>query len=325
MDEYTLLIFLALLFGAVFMLSQSIAILTLGTTSKESRKLKQRLNNLANDQQPIKQVSLVREKYLKHLSPIEMWLESRPSMMRLAIIIERSGHKLLAYRLILLSISLGLFGAGLAWILSRHALIVVAVAFILAALPMLKLKHDLNKRFAKFEEQLPEALDVMTRALRGGYPFNETLKLVATVMDKPIASEFRIVFEEVNFGIDLQWALRNLVKRMPSMSLMAIVTTILVQRETGGNLAETFGNISKLIRERFKFERKILTLTAEARISTLILSMIPFGLFAFLSFTSPDYIAIFTQDPLGKKLLLFGIGLFIVGNLWRRKLMLMEI
>ena len=144
-------------------------------------------------------------------------------------------------------------------------------------------------------------------------------------MDKPIASEFRIVFEEVNFGIDLQWALRNLVKRMPSMSLMAIVTTILVQRETGGNLAETFGNISKLIRERFKFERKILTLTAEARISTLILSMIPFGLFAFLSFTSPDYIAIFTQDPLGKKLLLFGIGLFIVGNLWRRKLMLMEI
>ena len=140
-----------------------------------------------------------------------------------------------------------------------------------------------------------------------------------------VAGEFRIVFEEVNFGVDMRWALLNLVDRIPSMSLMAIVTTILVQRETGGNLAETFENISKLIRERFKFQRRVLTLTAEARLSALVLSMIPFALFAMLSFSNPDYIADLTHDPMGKKLLSYGIGLFIVGNLWIRKQIAMEI
>jgi tight adherence protein B len=325
MDKDTVLIFLALVFGAVFILTQSIAVPTFGTGRQESRKLKQRLGHLTDEYQSIQQTSLVREKYLKHLSPMEMWLESLPGMIRLDIFIERSGHKLPGYRLVLLSLLLGLFGAGLAWALNRHGLLILAVAVILAALPTLKLKRDLSKRFAKFEEQLPEALDVMTRALRAGYPFNETLNLVATDMENPIAGEFRIIFDEVNFGVDMRWALRNLVDRIPSMSLMAIVTTVLVQRETGGNLAETFENISKLIRERFKFQRRVLSLTAEARLSALILSMIPFALFAMLSFSNPDYISDLTHDPMGKKLLSYGIGLFIVGNIWIRKLISMEI
>jgi len=325
MDKDTLLIFLALVFGAVFLLTQSIAVPTFGTGRQESRKLKQRLGNLADEHLSIQQASLVREKYLKHLSPLEMWLESLPGMMRLDIFIERSGHKLPAYRLVLLSLLLGLLGGGLTWLFNRHELIILAAAVIPAVLPTLKLKRDLSKRFAKFEEQLPEALDVMTRALRAGYPFNETLQLVATDMENPIAGEFRIVYEEVNFGVDMSWALRNLVERIPSTSLMAIVTSILVQRETGGNLAETFENIGKLIRERFKFQRRVLTLTAESRMAALILSMIPFALFAMMSLSNPDYIADLTHDPLGKKMLSYGIGLFIVGNLWMRKQIAMDI
>jgi tight adherence protein B len=325
MDKDTVLIFLALVFGAVFLLTQSIAVPTFGTGRQESRKLKQRLGHLADEYQSIQQTSLVREKYLKHLSPLEMWLESLPGMMRLDIFIERSGHKLPAYRLVLLSLLLGLFGSGLAWALNRHGLLILAVAVILAALPTLKLKRDLSKRFAKFEEQLPEALDVMTRALRAGYPFNETLNLVATDMENPIAGEFRIIFDEVNFGVDMRWALRNLVERIPSMSLMAITTSVLVQRETGGNLAETFENIGKLIRSRFKFQRRMLTMTAEARISALVLVMLPFILFAMLSFISPDYIAKLIYDPLGRKVLSYGIGLLIIGNIWIRKLISMEI
>jgi len=320
-----LLIFLALVFGAVFMLTQSIAVPIFGTGRQESRKLKQRLSNLTDEYQPIQPSSLVREKYLKHLSPIEIWMESLPGMMRLEIFIERSGHALPAYRLILLSVFLGLLGSGLAWTLNYHGSIIIAVAVILTALPTLKLKRDLSKRLAKFEEQLPEALDVMTRALRAGYPFNETLHLVATDMENPIAGEFRMVFEEVNFGVDMRWALRNLVERIPSTSLMAIVTSILVQRETGGNLAETFESIGKLIRERFKFQRRVLTLTAESRMAALILSMIPFALFAMMSLTNPDYIADLTHDPLGKKMLAYGIGLFIIGNIWMRKQIAMDI
>jgi tight adherence protein B len=324
-DKDLLLIFLALVFGAVFMLTQTIALLIFGTGRQESRKLKQRLGNLADEQPSIQQTSLVREKYLKHLSPIEIWMESLPGMIGVEIFIERSGHALPAYRLILLSVLLGLLGSGLAWTLNYHGLIILAVAFILTALPTLKLKRDLSQRFAKFEEQLPEALDVMTRALRAGYPFNETLHLIAKDMENPIAGEFRIIFEEVNFGVDMRWALRNLVERIPSTSLMAIATSILVQRETGGNLAETFESIGKLIRERFKFQRRVLTLTAESRMAALILSMIPFALFAMMSLTNPDYIADLTHDPLGKKMLAYGIGLFIIGNIWMRKQIAMDI
>lgn len=325
MDKDTLLIFLGLVFGAAFLLTQSIVVPTFGTGRQESKRLKQRLGILSDDQQSEHQISLVREKYFKKLSPFESWLESLPVMKRLETFIERSGHDFPAYRLVLLSLSLSLIGGLVVWVLSHDWLFVPAGMLILGGLPFMKLKIELGKRFAKFEEQLPEALDVITRALRAGYPFNETLQLVATEMDEPIAKEFRIAFDEINFGVDTRWALHSMVDRVPSMSLMAIVTTVLVQRETGGNLAETFENISKLIRGRFRFQRRVLTLTAEARMSAWVLAMVPFVLFAGISIINPDYIANLTGDPMGKKIILWGIMLQIVGNFWMRKLIAMEI
>lgn len=325
MDKDTLLIFLGLVFGSVFLLTQSIVVPTFGTGRQESRRLKQRLGLLNDEHRSEHQISLVREKYFKKLSPFESWLESLPAMKRMETFIERSGHEFPAYRLALLSLLLSLCGGWIAWILSHRWLFVSAGFFILGGLPFIKLKIELGKRFAKFEEQLPEALDVMTRALRAGYPFNETLHLVATEMDDPIAKEFRIAFDEINFGVDTRWALHSMVDRIPSMSLMAIVTTVLIQRETGGNLAETFENISKLIRGRFRFQRRVLTLTAEARMSAWVLAMIPFVLFIGISIINPDYIATLTQDPIGQKVILWGVALQIIGNFWIRKLIAMEI
>lgn len=325
MDKNTLLIFLGLIFGAVFLLTQSIIVPTFGTGRQESRRLKQRLGILTDEYQTELQISLVREKYFKRLSPLEKWFESLPAMKRLETFIERAGHRFPAYRLVLCSLLLGLFGGWLAWMLSHQWQFVLAGAGILGGVPVIKLKFDLAKRFASFEEQLPEALDVMTRALRAGYPFNETLHLVATEMDDPIAGEFRIAFDEINFGVDMRWALNSMVERIPSMSLMAIVTTVLVQRETGGNLAETFENISRLIRGRFRFQRRVLTLTAEARMSAWILAMVPFVLFVGISLINPDYVANLTQDPMGKKIILWGIVLQVIGNFWMRKLISMEI
>ncbi|MGR9013185.1 MAG: type II secretion system F family protein [Gammaproteobacteria bacterium] len=325
MDKDTLLVFLALVFGAVFLLTQSIVVPTFGTGRQESRRLKQRLGILTDDYQTERQISLVREKYFKKLTPLESWLESLPGINRLEIFIERSGHAFPAYRLVLLSLLLAISGGGIAWMMSHQWLFVVAGIFMLGILPVMKLKRDLTKRFAKFEEQLPDALDVMTRALRAGYPFNETLHLVATEMDDPIAREFRIAFDEINFGVDTRWALHSMVERIPSMSLMAIVTTVLVQRETGGNLAETFENIGRLIRSRFRFQRRVLTLTAEARMSAWILAMIPFVLFIGISLVNPDYVGNLTQDPIGKKIIIWGVALQIAGNFWMRKLIAMEI
>jgi tight adherence protein B len=325
MDKDTLLIFLGLVFGSVFILTQSIVVPTFGTGQQESRRLKQRLGLLTDEHPTEHQISLVREKYHKKLSPLENWLESLPVMKRVEIFIERSGHDFPAYRLILLSLLLSLLGGWVVWILSHQWLFVPVGIFILGGLPIMKLRRDIGKRFAKFEEQLPEALDVVTRALRAGYPFNETLHLVATEMDEPIAKEFRIAFEEINFGVDTRWALNSMVERIPSMSLMAIVTTVLIQRETGGNLAETFENISRLIRGRFRFQRRVLTLTAEARMSAWILAMVPFVLFIGISLINPDYVANLTKDPMGQKIILWGVALQIAGNFWIRKLIAMEI
>ena len=325
MDKDTLLIFLGLVFGAVFLLTQSIVVPTFGTGRQESRRLKRRLGIIADERQAEQQISLIREKYFKKLSPLEKTLESLPAMKRLETFIERSGHGFPAYRLVLLSLLLGLLGGGVAWILGHQWLLVPVGFLLLGGFPVMKLKFDLAKRFARFEEQLPEALDVMTRALRAGYPFNETLHLVATEMENPIAREFRIAFDEINFGVDMRWALRSLVDRTPSMSLMAIVTTVLVQRETGGNLAETFENIGRLIRGRFRFQRRVLTLTAEARMSAWILAMVPFVLFAGISIINPDYVGNLTQDPMGRKVILGGVVLMIAGNFWIRKLIAIEI
>lgn len=325
MDKDTLMIFLLLIFGSVFLLSQLVIVPTFGTARQESLRLKRRMGAIAEEYQPEVQVSLVREKYLRKLSPFEKKLESFPGMARLEGFIERSGHAFPAYRLVLFMLLAGSAGGFCAWLLSQQPVIAAATILLCGWLPVVKLNLDSAKRFARFEEQLPEALDIMIRALRAGYPFNETLHLVATEMDNPIAKEFGTTFDEINFGLDLRWAFKNQVDRVPSLSLMAVVTTVTVQKETGGNLAETLENISKLIRSRFRFHRRVRTLTAEARMSSWILVLAPFVLFGAMSVITPDYVAPLIHDPLGHKLVVAGLSLVVTGTLWIRKIIAIEI
>lgn len=325
MSGETLLIFLGLVFFATFLLTQSIVIPTFGISRQESRRLRKRLNMLADKYRPDQQINLVRDKYLKSLSPLERKLESLPGMSQVEVFIERSGHRFPAYLLLLLCVLLAFLGGVLTWFLSPHWWFLPVGMLVFGGLPAVKLKSDLVKRMLKFEEQLPEALDIMTSALRAGYPFNESLYVISTDMDDPIASEFRTAFEEINFGEDLHWAMDNLLERIPSMSLVVVVTMVLVQRDTGGNLAETFENISKLIRGRFRFHRRVQSMTAEARMSAWILVMIPFALFAMMSFLNPGYVSNLTQDPMGGKIIMVGLALQIVGILWIKKLISMKI
>ncbi|WP_045226563.1 type II secretion system F family protein [Methyloterricola oryzae] len=325
MDRDTLIIFLLMVFGAVFLLTQSIVVPTFGTSGRESRRLRNRLGAIADARQTDNQISLMRSKYLKKLSPLEKRLEALPGMQRLETFIERSGHAFPGYRLVLICVMLAAAAGFASWHIIHSGFAVVASSAMAGWLPLLTLKADRSRRFALFEEQLPDALDIMTRALRAGYPFNETLNLVATEMEAPIAPEFRMAFEEINFGVEMRWALHNLVDRMPSLSLMAIVTTVLVQRETGGNLAETFENIGRLIRGRFRFHRRVRTLTAEARMSAWILAMVPFLMFAGMSILSSDYVMTLVQTPMGHKLVFTGLGLLILGNLWIRRLISIDV
>jgi len=191
--------------------------------------------------------------------------------------------------------------------------------------PFLKISFDRSKRMLRFEEQLPEAMDIMTRALKAGHPFSETLKLVSEEMDQPIATEFGITFSDINYGLDVRQAFLNLLERVPNMTLMTVVTAVIVQRETGGNLAETLANISSIVRGRFRFQRKVRTLSAEGRMSAWILALIPFALFVGIMVTTPSYLESLINEPAGMKLIAIAFVLMIIGIFWLRRIIRIEI
>lgn len=320
-----LLIFLGLVFAAVFLLAQGLIVPVFGESARTRRLLQQRLRKIQADGEQHELTSLLREKYLNQLSPTERWLESLPAMERLARVIEQAGHSMLAHRLVLLSVFCGVIAAVCGWSFSRLAFVGLGAAALGTSLPFLKITHDRKKRFAQLDEQLPDAIDVMKRAMRAGHPFNSALNLVAEDMSDPIAREFQLAFADINYGNDLRRALLGLLLRVPSVSMMAVVTAVLVQKETGGNLAEIFEQIARVIRGRFRFHRKVRTLSAEGRLSAWILALVPLVLFAVIWVTTPSYLPVLLENPAGQKLLTVAAVAGVLGILWMRKIIRVEV
>ncbi|MGE8178113.1 type II secretion system F family protein [Pseudomonas fluorescens] len=320
-----ILIFLGMVFIAVFLLSQGVVVPVFGEAGKMRKRIRGRLhvlekaNNLPNMQ------TVLRQKYLTRLSPLEAWLEQLPFMASLTQLIEQSGHEYRAYRVLFLGIALGVGSGALVFLFSSLWWMALAVAFVVAWLPLLKILRDRNKRFAEFEEGLPDALDAMCRALRAGHPFNETLRLVAEEHKGPVAHEFGLTFADINYGNDVRRAMLGLLERMPSMTVMMLVTSILIHRETGGNLTEVLERLSRLIRGRFRFQRKIKTLSAEGRMSAWVLVAIPFILAALILITTPSYLPVLTNDPIGHKLIIGAFCAMLVGIVWIRKIIRIQV
>lgn len=289
-------------------------------------RLQQRISDVSTSENArIEGMNLVREKYLRQLSPFERSIETFPGLDKLAFLLEQTGRFIPAYRVVLLCFGIGLLAGFIALLFSK-SLITALVFFILVSpLPILKLIKDRNERFEKFEEQLPDALDVMGRAMRAGNPFNEALKFVAEEMDDPIASEFATTFSDINYGVNVNVALGALLSRVQSVSLAALVTAILVQRETGGNLAEILDKISDVIRGRFRFYRRVRVLTAEGRLSAWVLVLFPFLMCGVLTLTAPSYLPIMFEDPLGVKLIIGSLGLMAFGIFWIRRTIRIEV
>jgi tight adherence protein B len=246
-------------------------------------------------------------------------------MENIANTIEQAGYTILAYRLVLLSILLGITGVVLAWTTLRMPLVAVMAGGIGAFIPYSVVRRARAMRMQKFEEQLPDAIDIMKRALRAGHPFTSTLKLVATDMEKPVAEEFEMTFNDISYGSDVRRAMLGLLERVPSVTVMALVTSILVQKETGGNLAEVLEQIAKVIRGRFRFQRKVMTLTAEGRMSAWVLALVPLVLFAVIWITTPSYLPILFEDPRGHNLIIYGCISGMIGIAWIRKIIRIEV
>jgi len=239
--------------------------------------------------------------------------------------ISQAGYEMLAYRLVALAIICAVIAACASWFFTKMLLAVAVAMLIGGALPIWKVWMARTERMAKFEEQLPDAIDSMRRALKAGHPFGATLKLVAEDMENPIAREFELTFADLNYGNDLRRAMLGLLQRIPSMTVMALVTSVLVQKETGGNLAEILEQISKVIRGRFRFYRRVKTLSAEGRLSGWILALVPFVLVVVITATTPEYLPVLMESPAGKQLILAACIAGFIGILWIRRIIRVEV
>lgn len=319
-------VFLGMVFVAVLLLSQGLVTPVFGENKRIRKRMNSRLQAIEASIEGPTASSILRKEYLTKLGPFGRWMESFPGMESLRNTIEQSGRNYKAYQVVLFCLALAVACGVVSWfILKLHVLAVIPAILISAYLPIFKIKYDRIKRFEKFEEQFPEALDVMVRALKAGHPFSNTMQMVAEEMADPISREFGLTFSDLNYGNDVRHAMLGLLERVPSMNVMAFVTSILVQKETGGNLTELLSKISTVIRGRFKLNRKIKSLSAEGRMSSWVLTLIPFVLFIMIMVSTPDYLTILTESEQGLKLITISSVGMIIGIYWLRRIIHIEV
>jgi tight adherence protein B len=221
-------------------------------------------------------------------------------------------------RLLSFSILAGVMAALAAFTLFNIVPVVV-IFFMAAAVPILSVAYKRRKRLRKFNAQLPDTLDLLSRSLAVGHAFSEALHQVASEMPDPISTEFRVTFEEQKLGLGTKAALDRLAERIPIADLRLCITAIHIQRETGGNLAEILEKVSQTIRERFKFQEDFRTLTTSSRASGWILCALPFAIVFLLTLLSPEYMAVLLYDSRGHYVITFAIIWQILGMLLIRK------
>ena len=193
------------------------------------------------------------------------------------------------------------------------------IALLLAFAPLAYIMWARKRRLAKFEEHFPEALDLLGRAVRAGHAFTTGMEMIAKESEEPIGSEFRTTFEEQNFGLPLRDTLLNLTERVPLIDVRFFVTSLMIQKETGGNLAEILDGLSRVIRDRFRIHRDVETKTAQGKLTAAILIAIPPIMLLALTAVNPQYMKTLTEDPAGPKILGIAAALQIVGSaiLWK--------
>jgi len=322
MNTMTILFFL-MVFASVFLLLQSVPLRKLIDSNKVKRQmtLESRSSGKQNDTDDL----LLRRPDLASLSSLGRYFQRHDKLAALRRLIDQSGLRISVYRIIAEAAALAAAAALVVALLQAKWWLFLIAVPAASSLPLMRLFWLLGRRIARIEQQLADAIDMAKRSLRAGNPFVSTFRLVAESMSEPIAAEFAITAADMSYGNDPRQALFSLAERVPSVPLRGFVTAILVQRETGGNLAETLDHLSDVIRQRFRFDRKLRALSAEGRLSAWVLIAIPFALAGLLQISSPEYLTRLLDDPRGPTLLGGAGVLMIVGIVWIRQIARVEI
>jgi len=245
---------------------------------------------------------------------INRWLSRLEVAPRLRAILRQANLQWTVGRLLLISAACFIVPAYLVYLRTNTFVLEVLVGLVAAYLPFAYVLRRRTSRFNKFDQGLPEALDLMVSALRAGHSLVSALRLVAHESSDPIGTEFRICFDEQNYGLELRTAMENLVARVPLQDLRIVATAILIQKESGGNLAEVLDKAAYLIRERFQLKRQIRVHTAQGRLTGWILTILPFVLGVALYFISPDTMRVLWTRKIGIDMLCASAAMTIVGG-----------
>mgnify|MGYP001053220588 CR=1 FL=1 len=322
MSEQTL--FVIAIFAVALLLSLAIMVPFTGSAARTRRRLRERIRALSGEAVATERISLVRHSYLQRLSPLERRLEAMPALAPVVRLLEQAGIGMPAYRLVLFGLGAALGALLFAPILLGSAAALAAAALAGAA-PFLWLLHKKQQRRLQFEQGLPDALSMLSRTLRAGMPLSQALQIVSKELTGPVAVEFGTVFTELNYGGDLRQALAGMLERVPSVSVMALSAAIMIQRETGGNLADVVARLERLIRERFRFERNLRTLTAANKVSAWIVIAMPFALAGMMELMSPGYMSALTDNAGGRQLLWGALGMQVIGIIWIQKMIRLDV
>jgi len=292
---------------------------------QRKRNMVDQLRSLANDPASLAGTSSVfRSAVLQSpwLGPI---VARVPQLRDATFLLEQAGVTWTLQTLILLSLGMAL-GFGSMILIATGSVPAGIVATIFGAmLPVFYVRRKRSRRLNAFEELLPDSIDLVGRALRAGHPLTAGLKMAADEGSEPVASEFRRIFEEQRFGLPLQDSLLGMTDRVDLVDVRILVTAILIQREVGGNLAEILDNLASVVRARFTIRRQLRVYTAQGRMTGYLLSALPIILFSILYMLNPSYMSILFTDPIGKILVGVGISMQLVGFLWIRKIINIEI
>lgn len=236
------------------------------------------------------------------------------------LLFEQADSPVTADTFLLITAGMGIMGAVTGWAAQSPTPLIPLIIIVSAALPAIWLFMRRRSRFKKFAFLLPDALELVARALRSGHSLNSGLHIVVQEMPAPISTEFGIAYEEQNLGVPIEKALKNMLKRMPNLDLQFFVTAVTIQRQSGGDLAEILEKIGHIIRERFKILGQVKALTGEGRISGIVLMALPIGLFVATYQLNPEYVRLLFTDELGRKMIAGAVIMQFIGAIVIKKI-----
>lgn len=314
--EYIYYLFILFAFLAVVLAFEGSYLAWNNTRGEEARRLQRRLRAMSAGEHGEGAGNLLKRRAPADMPALERLLLHLPRVHRLERLLLQAGstQSLGHFVVVCLAVAIATFLVGL--LLGTPLWLVLFCVAATGSYPLVRLLSKRRQRLLLLEQQLPDALDLMARGLRAGHAFSGALGMVGTESNDPIGGEFRTTFDEINFGIPLQDALLNLATRVPSPDLGYFVIAVLLQRETGGNLAELLGNLSTLIRARFKLLGTIRVLSAEGRLSAWILTILPFVAAGAFNVINPKLMSVLWTDPVGLQLVYTALTMIVIGIFW---------